>query len=315
MLDSDARAIAHATLVRAKDALLRKERLKSQLAKAESALRAERMRVETLEKSWNRDADDVKRLTGATVLALFTSLLGSKEQRLSKERRELAAAALKLEEGRESETRLDMECDRIADDIAGLETAEADYAAAFAAKEALLRDGETGARLAQLAEEEANDRERTRELGEAAAAGRLAEQHLAEAVESLSGASNWGTWDMLGGGWIATAIKHSKLDLAKDAAIRAQGALHRFRRELADVGEDLTGAIEIGGFSRFADYFFDGFIMDWMIQSKISAGLSRAQSALLDVQRLTGRLEAEVTTGRERAAARDRERRALIEKP
>ena len=313
MLNADARALAHATLLRTKAALLRKQRLKAQLALAESDLRAGRMRVETLEKAWGREADDVKRLTGMTVLALVTSVLGSKEQRLSKEKRELAAAALKLEEGRESAVRLDMECDRIADDIAGMESAEADYAAAFAAKEALVREGEAGVRLAQLAEEEATDRQRSRELEEALAAGREAEVHLAEAVNELNSASNWGAWDMMGGGWIATSIKHSRLDMAKSAAIHAQGALNRFRRELSDVGQDLVGSIEIGDFSRFADYLFDGFIMDWMVQTKISNAHSRAQSELSDVRRVLARLQQELNGSRERVSARENERRSLIE--
>ena len=85
---------------------------------------------------------------------------------------------------------------------------------------------------------------------------------------------------MLGGGLLATAAKHSHMDEARDAAYHIQNLLLRFRRELADV-QGLSGTLveEVGSFETFADYFFDGLIVDWVVQSKIDRSLDNARRA------------------------------------
>ena len=100
----------------------------------------------------------------------------------------------------------------------------------------------------------------------------------------MQSASGWGVWDMLGGGLIATAVKHSRMDEARDAAYHVQDLLRRFRRELADV-QGLPGNLieEVGSFETFADYFFDGLIVDWVVQSKIDRSLDNARKAYSQV--------------------------------
>jgi hypothetical protein len=76
-------------------------------------------------------------------------------------------------------------------------------------------------------------------------------------------------WDMLGGGLISDLAKHSHIDNAKYEAEQAQKLLRRFRSELADIRISDDIHIETGGFAKFADFFFDGLIADWFMQSKI----------------------------------------------
>ena len=45
--------------------------------------------------------------------------------------------------------------------------------------------------------------------------------------------------------------------------------LNRFRTELADVKISSQISIDIEGFVKFADFFFDGLIADWVVQSRI----------------------------------------------
>ena len=65
-------------------------------------------------------------------------------------------------------------------------------------------------------------------------------------------------------------FKHNRMDEAQAAMNVARGHLRRLKRELLDV--NLTGDLkmDVGSFLTFADYFFDGIIADWMVQSKIS---------------------------------------------
>ena len=40
----------------------------------------------------------------------------------------------------------------------------------------------------------------------------------------------------------------------------------------------------MGDFLRFADFFFDGFIADWMVQSKIRKGQQQVRQAIRRVE-------------------------------
>jgi hypothetical protein len=138
----------------------------------------------------------------------------------------------------------------------------------------------------------ADARSDLREVNEAIMAGNDAKSGLEQIIESLESAGNWGTWDMLGGGFVSTAMKHSRIDEAREAAGRVQQLLYRFKRELGDVDGAVQGInIEIGSFETFADYFFDNLITDWVVQSKINNALEGARDALRKVDTILYDLE------------------------
>ena len=70
----------------------------------------------------------------------------------------------------------------------------------------------------------------------------------------------------------------------------AKAELRSFSRELADVDEFQEIGINMGDFLSFADYFFDGFIADWMVQSKISRAREQVEEAILRVDQILSRL-------------------------
>jgi len=92
---------------------------------------------------------------------------------------------------------------------------------------------------------------------------------LDNALNSLNSAEGWGVWDMFGGGLISDLAKHSHIDDAKYEAERTQTLLRHFKTELADIKISDDIRIETDGFAKFADFFFDGLIADWFMQSKI----------------------------------------------
>lgn len=108
-----------------------------------------------------------------------------------------------------------------------------------------------------------------REIREAISAGEEVLYHLDAVSKSLDSASNWGIWDMLGGGMFVTWAKHSRLNDAKTQVHKAETACRVFARELKDVQMSLAVNLELDGFLTFADYFFDGFFADIMVQSRI----------------------------------------------
>lgn len=120
-----------------------------------------------------------------------------------------------------------------------------------------------------------------REIREARAAGIRALNSLRKAQDYLNSARGWGILDMLGGGMISSLIKHSKLSDAQRCIDQAQYDLDAFRRELADVNLPFA---EIDGFLTFADFFFDGFLADLMVQSRINDARAKLEDACRRVE-------------------------------
>lgn len=107
---------------------------------------------------------------------------------------------------------------------------------------------------------------------------------LRNAENSLSSAGNWGIWDIMGGGFLSTFFKHNKMDQAQRELDEARRALQRFRNELADLGRTADFNLDVGGFLRFTDYFFDDIFSDLMVQSKIRQGQQQVQQAIHQIE-------------------------------
>lgn len=113
---------------------------------------------------------------------------------------------------------------------------------------------------------------------------------LRSAEESLAMASGLGIWDMLGGGFFSSLIKHSKIDQAQREIENARAALRRFRSELADLNQAADFDLDVSGFLRLADYCFDDIFSDLMVQSKIRRGRRQVQQAIAQIEEIRARL-------------------------
>ena len=56
-----------------------------------------------------------------------------------------------------------------------------------------------------------------------------------------------------------------------------QGTLRAFKTELTDVEVIADMQVNIDGFLRFADYFFDGLFADWSAMKRISQAQGQVQ--------------------------------------
>jgi hypothetical protein len=54
-------------------------------------------------------------------------------------------------------------------------------------------------------------------------------------------------------------------------------------------------SLDIGGFATFADYFFDGLIADWVVQSKIHNASSACSSVLSQVSSVLSKCRRRLT--------------------
>lgn len=130
-----------------------------------------------------------------------------------------------------------------------------------------------------------------REMKEAIDAGERALSSLRMAQEKLNSAGNWGLFDMFGGGLFSTMIKRSKMDDASELMETAKLDLKRFQKELKDVNVPLDMRMEVGSFLSFADFFFDGFVADYLVQSKISDAKEQVSDAIIRVEQILNELK------------------------
>ncbi len=125
------------------------------------------------------------------------------------------------------------------------------------------------------------------ERKEAIDAGELALHSLIDAQNELRKARNWGIFDILGGGFLSSVIKHSKIDNARACIERAKYDLGRFNRELQDVSYGLD--IDMGGLLTFFDVM-DSFFADLLVQSRIADASRQVDEAIFRVKDVLYRL-------------------------
>lgn len=131
-------------------------------------------------------------------------------------------------------------------------------------------------------------------MKEAMDAGERALSSLRMAQEKLKSAGNWGLFDMFGGGLFFTMIKRSKMDEAQSLMENAKSDLKRFQKELKDVNIPLDMRMEVGSFLSFADFFFDGFLADYLVQSKISDAKEQVSDAIYRVEQILNELKSKM---------------------
>ena len=70
-----------------------------------------------------------------------------------------------------------------------------------------------------------------KEIREAIQAGEAALSSLKNAREKLDSAKNWGIFDIVGGGFVSSLIKHSRMDDAQEYMEEAKQNLRRFENQ------------------------------------------------------------------------------------
>lgn len=240
-------------------------------------------KVYRLQKESEKEQLDVDKLENSGLLGLIYMVLGKHGEKLEKEKAEALAAKLKYEQAVK-------ELDEVAAEIEKLRTERMQYKDSrdlyitlfSQKKEMVMNSGTKAAEDILNLEQQLRSKENyLKEIREAVSAGKSALSFLERAAEHLESARSYGVWDMLGGGLVADIAKHSRIDDAKTAVEAAQRNLRRFKTELADVDISQDVRVETGGFAKFADFFFDGLIADWVMQSRIES----SQSSIYDASR------------------------------
>lgn len=134
------------------------------------------------------------------------------------------------------------------------------------------------------------NKDMTVEIYEAIDAGEKSLKSLRKAQQYLNSAGTWGLFDMFGGNLITGIMKHSKISNASRCIDDARYDLRKFQRELKDV-DTIVPEVNVGDFLTFAVFFWDGFVADILVQSKISKGKKQVAEAISRVEAILAQLK------------------------
>ena len=273
--------------------IARKNRLEGIVKDLQAQKQELQEKVTELEAAAAKEQADVDKLEWRSLAAFYYLVIGKRGERLDKEREEAYAAKVKYDAAV-------CEAEAVAADLAsaeaelrGLRYCEQDYQQALQEKAKALRNagGALAEQIMDLEEKILQIESYKKELSEAILAGKTALGIADKVISSLDSAEGWGTWDLLGGGLISDLAKHSHLDEAQGLVESLQVQLRRFKTELADVTIYADIQVNVDGFLRFADYFFDGLFADWAVLDKISQSKSQVQQTRGQIGKVLSKLE------------------------
>lgn len=261
-----------------------------------------------LKAAYLQEQQDVDRLEGKTLAAMFYEIIGKKEDKLTKEKREAYAARLKYDAAVRELEAVESRLRSVGGELETLRDCESLYERELQrALEEIKRTGDPRGERVLALEARIADRERDiKELKEAVSAGTAAMAAVDAVLHHLEDAEGWGTWDLFGGGLLADIAKHDALDSAQKAVEVLQVRLRSFKTELVDVEMEVNVQISIDGFLGFADWFFDGFFADFAVMDRIEQASARMhdakqqlQRAMSTLQNKTAEAEGEIAVARE----------------
>ncbi|WP_206812910.1 hypothetical protein [Paradesulfitobacterium ferrireducens] len=263
------------------------------LQELESEQRNLKRREKELKVILEKENQDVEKLEHTSMASLFYAMLGSLDEHVEKERREALAAQLKYEQMRKDLEDIKDQITKLSAERSGYLECQKKYDRLYVQKrEILLREnGETAQKILELTDKLNLAKVNLKEINEALSAGNAVLDSLNRVLGSLDSAEGWGTWDLIGGGLLTDLAKHSHIDDAKAETVNTQRLLRNFRTELTDIKIDSEIVMETDGFGKFADFFFDGLIADWFMQSRIHESQSSTEEVRAQVLSVMNKLE------------------------
>ncbi|NLM76242.1 MAG: hypothetical protein GX187_09185 [Clostridiaceae bacterium] len=280
-------------LRRLQEGIDRWHRADNMLKELYSQLRQQEEKKVHFENRLRKENLDVEKLSRMSLIALFYTILGSREKQLEKERQEALAAELKYNDILRQIDYINIKISELEAERSRYSNYQKEYDQLFRKKYEMLKNSNSAnaEKIIQLERDISKNHTDLKEILEAISAGNRVLNALDRVARSLDRAESWGMWDMFGSsGLLTNMAKHGHIDDARDAASEVQSLLNTFRAELADVQITSQISIDISGFTKFADFFFDGLITDWIVQRKIHDSQNSVMEVRDQVNRVMHRL-------------------------
>jgi len=115
---------------------------------------------------------------------------------------------------------------------------------------------------------------------------------LVDQVEGqFKSARNWSFIDLFGGDTISGLVKHYKLSKAQSTMSEIDYLLKELNSQLNNINIPDGYNMQLNGFLTFADFLFDGVLVDAYMTSKIMSSLDQVRQLKQKLQTLKSNLE------------------------
>lgn len=242
-----------------------------------------------------KEEKDVEKLQSISFANLVHSLLNDKKEQLSKEEHEVLMAKSQIDG-------LEYELNKTLSDLEALETKVVSLSVINKEYKNLIEQKKAFIKRELPNQWEAIDTKSShiekmmlekKEIKEAISAGNSALTSINGSKKALDSAAGWGTYDILGGGMIATMVKREYMATAQESIQKLQYDLRIFNKELADISTYVDLGLNLGNLLGVADYFFDGFLVDFAVQNKINNARDKVSILIDKMESIVDRLNSE----------------------
>jgi hypothetical protein len=270
-----------------------------------------------LQAQYQQEQRDVDRLEHLSLSRVFASLKGSREEALTQEQAEANAVRVRVADAQARLEAVRSELQAAQNRLDQLAPAPHAYAAMLAEKERHLTESDDPRRatLLSLADEQGRLNAELAEMNQAMAAADAARQALSVVDDKLGSASGWNTYDtFFGGGMLATAMEHSRLDDAAAAAAEADRRMAVLRTDLTELDQvaQTSPMITLSGATRFVDLWFNNIFTDLAVRDRIQQGKQNVAQSLQMISAIEGRLKTQSAEVQSRLSQIDAQRRDLL---
>ena len=253
--------------------------------------------LDALQEQYQVEQKELDRLEHVSLTRVLVALKGSREEALTREHAEADAVRLRVADAQARLEAVRAEHQAALDQIDHLASAPDTYKAVLAEKERHLTESSDPRRapLLQLADERGRLNAELSEMQKALQAADAARQALSVVEDKLGSASGWNTYDIFGGGMIATAMEHSRLDDAAAAAAEADRRMAVLRTDLTELDqvEQTSPLITLSSATRFVDLWFNNIFTDLAVRDRIKQGQQNVAKSLQMVSAIEERLKAQ----------------------
>lgn len=136
--------------------------------------------------------------------------------------------------------------------------------------------------------------DRLKELKEAKEAAELVIGKIDQAIKELNSASNWGILDLLGGDFIPSLIKRTKIGKANDILNDLPKSLASLNKELSDVDISLPGGVPNKLSDELFDTIFDNIFTDFRVQGEIKENLLALKELRHSIGEISDKLDEQI---------------------
>jgi hypothetical protein len=257
-------------ILKAKDDVQRKEKIKQHLIDLELLLEDRQLKLARLNAILQKEQADYAKVSSGGLHRAFSLMLGSLKESIEKEHQEYLLAYMDYHNCLEAIRQITDEKALLESILDGLFPAEKELEQLLERKAVAIPmyAPELKEKMAGIDHLIFALHSKLREISEAIVAGLQAKKQLIQIEEDLKLVSNWGSPATYG----SNIEKKKYIDRAQTDANKTDRLLQRFQKELKDIHKkfSLSYDSEIKQLYHFIDRYCNNLIVDWVFKKKIN---------------------------------------------